>query len=61
MKDELVPNLTDSCAASGHRSSQLRRELVGVGSNFKDVVDEGEERREREGRYEDCDETKLDH
>ncbi len=37
------------------------KELLGVNPDLQGVVDEGEERREREGHDKDGDEAELDH
>ena len=47
--------------ALGHRPAVLAGELVSVQTDFHPVVEEGEERSERERRHEDGDEAKLEH
>lgn len=52
--------LTDVLSSGGHRSPQLGHKLLGVEPDFDDVVEQREERSQREGRHEERDEAKLD-
>ena len=50
---------TNSLGTQGHGSAQLGDKLVGISSDFNDVVHEGKEWGKREGSNKDGYETKL--
>lgn len=52
--------LTDVFRPGGHGPPQLGHKLLGVQPYFDDVVEQSEERSQREGRHEERDEAKLD-
>lgn len=58
--EDLLPGADVACLGR-HRASELSGELPGVHSDLDDVVDEGQQRRQREGGHEQRDEAKLDH
>lgn len=57
---DLLPG-ADAVGFGRHGPSELRGELPGVHSNLDDVVDECQQRSQREGGHEQCDEAKLNH
>jgi len=58
--EDIVPR-TDVLRPGGRRSLVELDELVGVETQFDDVVDEGTKRRQRKRSHEDRHETELDH
>lgn len=58
--EDLLPG-ADAASLGRHGPSELSGELPGVHSDLDDVVDEGQQRRQREGGHEQRDEAKLDH
>lgn len=58
--EDLLPGADVACLGR-HGPSELSGELPGVHSDLDDVVDEGQQRRQREGGHEQRDEAKLDH
>ena len=57
---DLEPNADIFCPF-GHGSARFANELLGVQANFDPVIEQGEERRQRESRHEDGDEAELQH
>lgn len=58
--EDLLPG-TDISGLGGHRSPELRGELPRIHPDFKDVVEQSQERSQREGGHKQSDEAKLDH
>ena len=53
--------LTNVFGPGGYRSPQLCHKLLGVEADLDDVVEQSEERCEREGRHKQSHKAKLDH